>query len=390
MRRGSSITPILIYDRLDANRRASRRLLIIFMLVSAPAILYAAHYATGIVAMLVMVPFLNMESFTEVALAPIIGVSAAVAILLMAAAAQLFHRYSADLVLRMTNAHVIAREEEPILQRIVENLCIGSGLPKPRLAIIESTAANIYSTGLEPDESTLVLTRGLLKLLDRRELEGVIAQELSQIGGGDVRLGTIMATVLTLMLLPYIILARAYKVVSRANRGCGFGCLGSILYFAGMTVVGTLSVMGNLEEVVPDPTTRLLFLGIMFLPIYAFIIAPAAGYVSQFAVSRERELLADADAALLTRYPPGLARALAKISVPGNAVIDTQPSIAHLWIVDPREAKSGRWPGILSTHPPLAERLEALSRMGGTTPEMIRKAEDAGCEYRDAVGIGSR
>jgi heat shock protein HtpX len=121
----------------------------------------------------------------------------------------------------------------------------------------------------------------------------------------------------------------------------------------------------------------------MFLPLYALFIGPAIAYMLRSAVSREREFLADADAVLLTRYPPGLAQALAKIAVPGNAAIATQPSISHLWIVDPRKPKSTPRTGLFATHPPIRERIEALSRMGGSTPEMLAAAEAAGYLYRD-------
>jgi heat shock protein HtpX len=245
-------------------------------------------------------------------------------------------------------------------------------------------AMNIYSTGLDPDKSTLVVTRGLLEALDRRELEAVVAQELSQIGNGDVRLGTILATIVMIMVLPYIIMAGVSKRLFRVSRGCGFGCLALIVYFAAMLVVGIVVGIGMTGEEFPDPTTRLLFIVAMLFPVYALIIGPAIGYLLRFAISREREFLADADAVLLTRYPPGLARALAIISVPGNATVDTQSSVAHLWIVDPRRTKAAPRTGILATHPPIGERIEALVRMGGTTPEMLREAEMAGRRYRDA------
>lgn len=329
--------------------------------------------------------FMQAASSTESAIAPIIGVSTAIAVLLMGVGAELFYRYSAALVLRLTGARPLGPEEEPTLVRTVENLCIGAGLPKPRLAIIESGATNIYSTGLEPDKATLVVTRGLLEALDRRELEGVVAQELSQIGNGDVRLGTVLATIVTIMLLPYLIVAGVTKTLLRANRGCGIGCLGFLLFFvvmvAGSIVIGL--VMSS--EIFPDPTQRLLFILAMLFPLYALFIGPAIGYLLRFAVTREREFLADADAALLTRYPPGLARALVKIGVPGNAVIAAQPSITHLWIVDPRKPKFTPRTGLFATHPPIRERIEALSRMGGSTPEMLDDAEAAGRLYRDTV-----
>jgi heat shock protein HtpX len=390
LQRSSANAPILIYDRLAANRRKSRWLLIILGVVSTPVFLFVAHYLTAIVAMMTMSSFTQAASSPEAAIAPILGISTTIAVLVMVATARLYYRYCADAVLRLTGAQPLAPKEETPFRRIVENLCIGAGLPKPQVAVIESTATNLYSTGLDPEKSTLVVTRGLLQALDRRELEGVVAQELSQIGNGDVRLGTILATVVMIMLLPYILVGRAFKLLYRANRGCGFGCLILILYLVGLAVVSVIAGMGMLVEPSADHTTRLLLLAVMLLPLYALVVGPAIGYLLRFAVSREREFLADADAALLTRYPPGLARALAKIGVPGNAAIDSQASIAHLWIVDPRRAKSGQWTAIFATHPPLGERIDALARMGGTTPEMLQEAEMAGRQYRDAVGLQSR
>ncbi len=322
---------------------------------------------------------------SEIAIAPIIGISTGIAVLLLGVAVELLYRYSSRLVLRLTGARLLGREEEPTLVRTVENLCIGAGLPKPRLAIIESGATNIYSTGLEPDKATLVVTRGLLEALDRRELEGVVAQELSQIGNGDVRLGTMLASAMTIMLLPYLIVGHMLRSVFRTDRGCAMGCLFfPFLFFVVMMAVS--AVFGLvISSAISDPTERLLFTLAMLFPLYALFIGPAIGYLLRSAVSRERELLADADAALLTRYPPGLARALVKIGVPGNAVIKTQPSIAHLWIVDPRNPESIARIDLFATHPPIRERIEALSRMGGTTPAMLAAAEADGRLYGDTV-----
>jgi heat shock protein HtpX len=380
MEQSSTDAPILIYDRIDSNRRKTRWLLAGFVMASVPIFLFIAHNITGIVAMSI---FMQAASSPESAIAPIIGISTGIAVLLLGVATELLYRYSSRLVLRLTVARPLDPEEEPTLVRTVENLCIGAGLPMPQLAIVESRATNVYSTGLEPDKATLVVTRGLLEALDRRELEGVVAQELSQIGNGDVRLGTVLATVMTIMLLPYLIGARVIKALFRANRGRGIGCLlFPLLFFVVMIAFSAVFGLFLISDI-SDPTERLLFMLAMFLPLYALFIGPAIAYMLRSAVSREREFLADADAVLLTRYPPGLAQALAKIAVPGNAAIATQPSISHLWIVDPRKPKSTPRTGLFATHPPIRERIEALSRMGGSTPEMLAAAEAAGNLYRD-------
>ena len=380
MEQSSTDAPILIYDRIDSNRRKTRWLIAGFVMASVPIFLFIAYDITGIVAMSI---FMQAASSPESAIAPIIGISTGIAVLLLGVATELLYRYSSRLVLRLTGARPLNPGEEPTLVRTVENLCIGAGLPMPQLAIVESRATNVYSTGLEPDKATLVVTRGLLEALDRRELEGVVAQELSQIGNGDVRLGTVLATVMTIMLLPYLIGARVIKALFRANRGRGIGCLLFPLLFFVVMVAFSAVVGLFLISDIADPTARLLFMLAMFLPLYALFIGPAIAYMLRSAVSREREFLADADAVLLTRYPPGLAQALAKIAVPGNAVIATQPSISHLWIVDPRKPKSIFRMELFATHPPIRERIEALSRMGGSTPEMLAAAEAAGHLYRD-------
>jgi len=380
MEQSSTDAPILIYDRIDSNRRKTRWLLAVLIIVSIPVFLFIAHYITGVVAMLLV---MQVASSPESAIAPIIGISTGIAVLLLGVATELLYRNSSRLVLRLTGARPLDSVEEPTLVRIVENLCIGAGLPQPQLAIVESRATNIYSTGLEPDKATLVVTSGLLAALDRRELEGVVAQELSQIGNGDVRLGTVLATVMTIMLLPYLIGARVIKALFRANRRRGIGCLlFPLLFFVVMVAFSAVFGLFLISDI-SDPSEKLLFMLAMFLPLYALFIGPAIAYMLRSAVSREREFLADADAVLLTRYPPGLAQALAKIAVPGNAAIATQPSISHLWIVDPRKPKSTPRTGLFATHPPIHERIEALSRMGGSTPEMLAAAEAAGYLYRD-------
>ena len=376
MELSSTDTPILIYDRIEDNRRKTRWLLAALVIVSIPVFLFITYIVTSYVRLML---FTEAASSSASGVVQSIGISTGIAVLLLGIAAEFLYQYSSRLVLRLTGARPLDPMEEPALVRTVENLCIGAGLPEPQLAIVESRATNIYSTGLEPDKSTLVVTSGLLEALEGRELEGVVAQELSQIGNGDVHLGTVLATVMTIMFLPYLIGAHMFKSLLRDRGACGCLIFPLLLIFFISVVTSVIGVAMPLE--IPDPAARLLFKLVMFLPLYAFLIAPAIGYLLRSAVSRESEFLADADAVLLTRYPPGLAQALAKIAVPGNAFIATQPSIAHLWIVDPRKPKATPPTRLFATHPPIRERIEALSRMGGSTPEMLAAAEDAGHFY---------
>jgi heat shock protein HtpX len=389
------VPPILIHDRIEANRRKTRFLQVIFPVAVFPAVLYASSYLMSVFAMagtMVVSP----ASGSELDLAVRLTVAGLASVALVAAATMLVIKKSSTLMLRLTGARPIRPDgrEEPVLVRVVENLCIGSGIPKPRVAVIESAAINAYSTGLDPETSTLVVTRGVLNALDRQELEGVVAQELSQIGNEEVRLGTMMAAVVTLLWLPYLILRRAYRVIHRSNPKIAVGCL----ILVGLWIGGPIafSIVAGFELGVEmmrgagpastgvadgNPMIGVALIATMSIALYAFLGAPVLGLLIHRAVSREREHLADADAALLTRYPPGLARALTKIGVAGNATLDTEPSIAHLWIADPLSRGEGRRPGLWSLHPPIGERIAILSRMGGTDPAMLEKAEADGLRY---------
>ena len=135
LEQSSTDAPILIYERIDGNRRKTRWLLAVFVIVSIPIFLFIAHQVTGIIAMSM---FMQAASSPESAIAPIIGVSTGIAVLLMGVAAELLYRYTSRLVLRLTGARPLDPAEEPALVRTVENLCIGAGLPTPQLAIVES------------------------------------------------------------------------------------------------------------------------------------------------------------------------------------------------------------------------------------------------------------
>lgn len=395
----SAERPILIHDRIDANRRRTRWLQGVLGLACLPACLYVMTYfmSSFVMASVMMVP--SSAAAGEI---PIVRmtIAALVTVAFVVAVTAFLYTRSAALVLRLTGARVLERggtEEEEELARIVENLCIGSGLPRPRLAVIESTGANAYSTGVDPEGSTLVVTRGLLNLMDRQELEGVVAQELSQIGNEDVRLGTVTATTVAVLWLPYLLLGMLFRAMSRLNPRLGTGCmLAFIFVFVVPTVFSVVVGLGLGMEMIrgsgpiadeyENPMMAgIALISVILLAAYGFAGAPVIGLFIRRAISREREFLADADAALLTRYPPGLARALTKMRAVGVAVVNTQPSIAHLWIVDPGGGGRGSWSRFWSVHPPLDDRIETLSRMGGTTPSMLEEAEADAVRYRRSV-----
>lgn len=245
--------------------------------------------------------------------------------------------WSDKIVLSMSNAKQISFEHNKELYRVVENLCITAGLPLPKIYIIDDTAPNAFATGRDPEHAVIAVTSGLLQKLDRSELEGVIAHELSHIGNRDI----LLATVVTVLVGVVVLLADYFRRWtfwgggrSRSNENGGY-----------------------------------LQLIIIIAAIVLSILAPLFAYLMQFAISRKREFSADADGALLTRYPEGLARALEKISADSEPLEVANRATAHLYIASPFEGKrDGRdkksfFKKAFMTHPPVEERIAALRGM---------------------------
>ncbi len=242
--------------------------------------------------------------------------------------------WSDRIVLLMSNAHEVMFDEHKELVRLVENLCITAGLPMPRLYIIDDTAPNAFATGRDPEHAVIAVTTGLLQKLEKIELEGVIAHELSHIGNRDILLSTIV-TVLVGVVVLMADWFRRYMFWGGGRR--------------------------SNSDRKGDPRLQLI---IMIVAIVLSILAPLFAYLMQFAVSRKREFAADADGALLTRYPEGLARALEKISADVEPLEVANRATAHLYIASPFKAKkTGFFAKALMTHPPVEERLEALRGM---------------------------
>lgn len=214
------------------------------------------------------------------------------------------------------------------LHRIVENLAITAGLPKPRVFIVNDSAPNAFATGRNPKHSVVAVTTGLLDRLDRSELEGVIAHELSHIGNRDILVMTVAVVLagFVAMLADFFLRASFYGAGERDGRAN-----------AVLMIVG--------------------FVGILLAPIAAQLI--------QLAISRRREFLADASGALLTRYPDALASALAKIASHEAPMRRANHATAHLFISNPFGAHDmGRFVAkLFATHPPVEERISALSQM---------------------------
>lgn len=214
---------------------------------------------------------------------------------------------------------VISQEQAPTLWRTVENLAITAGMSMPRVGIIHDLAPNAFATGRNEKHATIVVTTGLLELLNQNELEGVISHELAHIKNNDILLMT-MAVVL----------------------------------------VGALSLLANMRFYGSRDNERSS--GPMaIVAIALMILAPLIGELMKLAISRQREYLADASGALLTRYPEGLASALEKISAQGASVSSATHATAHLFIANPlRESKIA---SLFSTHPPTEERVARLRNM---------------------------
>lgn len=239
--------------------------------------------------------------------------------------------YSDKLVLTMSQAKRINPDDNRELYRLVENLCITAGLPIPKIYIINDTAPNAFATGRNADNAVIAVTSGLLQKLERAELEGVIAHELSHIGNRDI----LLATLVTVLVGFIVLLADwfshwAFWGGSRRSRDNGGG---------------------NAQVI------------IMIVALVLAILAPLFAYMMQFAISRKREFMADADGALLTRYPEGLARALEKISADQEPLEVANRATAHLYIASPFKSKGGRqglFAKALMTHPPVEERIKKL------------------------------
>jgi len=241
--------------------------------------------------------------------------------------------FSDKIVLAMAGAQPIEKKDSPELYRLVENLAITAGLPLPKIYIINEAQPNAFATGRDKNHAVVAVTAGLLERLDRQELEGVVAHELSHIGNKDMLLQTIVVILVGVVAIISDLFLRISFWGGRNNDNRDRGQLGLILFVFG---------------------------------IAAAILAPLAATLIQLAISRKREFLADASASLLTRYPEGLARALQKISASPEPLRVAKDSTAHLYIANPFRGKQvNRLTNLFSTHPPIEARIKALMEMAG-------------------------
>ena len=235
--------------------------------------------------------------------------------------------YSDKIVLKIAGARKVEKKDAPQLYRIVENLSITAGLPTPRIFIINDPSPNAFATGRNPEHAVVAVTTGLLERLEKIELEGVIAHELSHIGNRDMLVSTV-----AVVLVGFVALLSDFFM-----RSLWFGRLG------GRRSSGSGGVF-------------------MLIGILLAILSPLVATLIQLAISRRREFLADTSGALLTRYPDGLISALRKIDKNAYQLRRANNATAHLYFENPFKGKNARsvWHRLFSTHPPVEERVKAL------------------------------
>jgi heat shock protein HtpX len=300
-----------LFQNIDSNRRRS-----VILIVGAMVFLLLAGAGLGLST--------DVTPWAGMAIALVVGI-----VLTLVA----WNRGS-SIVLHAVGAHEIRKRDDPELVNVVEEMCIASGLPRPRIYLIDSAATNAFASGMKPEESVVAITRGLREKLSRDELQGVIAHELSHIGNYDSRVMVLMAVIVGSV----AILCDWYlRTLRFSGRGRGKG--GAIY----------------------------LVLGILLA-----ILAPLVAMLIQFAVSRRREYLADATAAAMTRNPGALADALEKLADTPQRLETANRGTQHLFIVNPFRQRQER-SSAFATHPPLASRIRRLRAIAGRYARHVQR-----------------
>jgi len=297
-----------VYEQIARNKRRSA-LIFLFFLLMIFALAYAFGALTGM------------------------GTGGLVFAALIAGGLSFLSYWKSDsVVLAISRAKPATKEEYPHLVNVVEGLAIAAGIPAPRCYVIDDTAPNAFATGRDPAHAVICVTTGLLQKMNRAELEGVVAHEMSHIRNFDIRVMTLAVVMVGIIaLLSDWIMRSLWGGGRRRSGGRGKG--------------------GDIGAV-------LVVVGIFFA-----IFGPLIAQLLRMAVSRRREYLADASAALLTRYPPGLASALRKIADDREPLEAANKATAHLYIVNPLKDLKGAVNKLFSTHPPIEERIAALEKM---------------------------
>ncbi|MGC9599016.1 MAG: M48 family metallopeptidase [Minisyncoccia bacterium] len=238
---------------------------------------------------------------------------------------------SAAIALSLARAKPIEKSDNPMLYNIVENLCIASGLPMPKLYLTPEMQINAFATGRDPQHAAVAVTQGALARLNKDELQGVLAHELSHVGNRDILVSTVAAILAGIIALIADLFLRSLFM---GGMGLGGGRRG-----------------GNSES------GEIFFI----FAIVLSILAPIGTMLIQLAISRRREALADASGVLLTRYPEGLISALEKIGQDNVPMRSAKDSTAHMWLDNPfKGSQTSWWHKLFMTHPPIEERIAAL------------------------------
>jgi len=300
-----------MYELISVNKRNSVILIFIMaILIVAVGYVFGAYYGSGefgVIVALILSSILILTSFFG----------------------------GRALILGMSGAKRIERKDYPQLVNIVEELCIASGLPMPKVYVIDDTAPNAFATGRNPKNSAVAVTTGLLDKLNRDELQGVIAHELSHIKNYDILFAMLMAVLVGVIVL----LCDGFWRMGRR----------SLIFGGGRS---RRRGKGGGGEII-----------LLLIAIILSILAPIFAKIIQFAVSRQREYLADASGAMLTRYPEGLASALNKIANDKEVLEVANRATQHLYIVNPIKPFEARANNLFSTHPPIEERIRRLREL---------------------------
>jgi heat shock protein HtpX len=299
---------MLTYTEISRNKTQSVLLIFIFLLVII-GLGYAFSYAYDAPGILV------------------------IAVLFSTISALVSYFYSDKITLALSKAALVDRNANPELYRVVENLTIAAGLPTPKIYIIDDTAPNAFATGRDPGHAVICFTTGILQKLNKTELEGVTAHELSHVGNYDIRFMTLVVVLVGIITLLADWFLRASFFGGGRRRSSNNNDGGQIFMLVGIILA---------------------------------ILSPIIATLIKLAVSRRREYLADASGVLLTRYPDGLASALMKISADQEPLEAANKATAHLYIVNPLKGQGGGvgwFAGLFNTHPPIEERIKRLKEM---------------------------
>lgn len=295
-----------MYDQISANKRRTALLIVVFfVLVLAIGYVFGQAFDIGYGG--VLVAFVVAVAMTWGS-----------------------YWYSDRIVLTLSRARPVDRQTEPYLVNAVEGLAIAAGLPVPRAYVIDDPAPNAFATGRDPEHAAIAVTTGLIQKLDRLELEGVIAHELSHIKNRDTLVQTLAAVLAGTVVLASDWMLRSLWWRGGRRRDEGAGQLQALFFVIGIVLA---------------------------------VLAPLFATLIQMAISRQREYLADANAALLTRYPDGLASALRKIAADTNRLRVANKATEPLYIYNPLRDYGGALNALFNTHPPIEERIRRLEAM---------------------------